>query len=53
MRPSVKQPYYYIINITDPSGSKGGKENTDQVKNNVFKETGEEKRYGNSVTPIM
>ena len=51
MRPSVKQPYYYIINIDDPE--KGGQENTDQFKNENVGRTGEENRYGNSVMPIM
>lgn len=51
MRPSVKQPYYYIINIEDPV--KGGQENTDQFKNANVDRTGQEQRYGNSVVPIM
>ena len=50
MRPSVKQPYYYIINIEDPG--KTGQQNIDQFKNeNVLR--GTEDRYGNSVVPIM
>lgn len=48
MRPSVKQPYYYIINIQDPN--KAGI--ADSVKmNDVL--NGTEKRYGNSVQPTM
>jgi hypothetical protein len=34
MRPSVKQPYYYIINIEDPEKSEDRK-NTDQEKNKL------------------
>lgn len=50
MRPSVKQPYYYIINIDDPSK----KDNTynDQTRKQIV-EAGDEKRYGNAVLPIM
>jgi hypothetical protein len=50
MRPSVKQPYYYIINIDDPSK----KDNTynDQKRKEKVK-SGEEERYGNAVLPIM
>lgn len=50
MRPSVKQPYYYIINIDDPE--KGDRKNTDQEKNKIV-ESGQEERYGNAVLPIM
>jgi len=50
MRPSVKQPYYYIINIENP-GEKD-LENKGQIKNDKVK-VGQEERYGNSVMPIM
>jgi hypothetical protein len=50
MKPSVRQPYYYIINIEDPV--KGGQENTGQEKNKMVN-PGQESRYGNSVMPIM
>lgn len=53
MRPSVKQPYYYIINIKDPI--KTGSINTDQSKDKITSrdQYGKEPRYGNSVMPIM
>ena len=46
MRPSVKRPYYYIINIQDPV--KNGL--SDDIKKDV---TNSGNRYGNSVQPIM
>lgn len=49
MKPSIRQPYYYIINTTDPNkvftfSDDSKKQNTSQ---------GSETRYGNSVQPTM
>ena len=46
MKPSVKRPYYYIINIEDPI--KDGLSDDDKKK-----EVDQARRYGNSVQPIM
>ena len=46
MKPSVKRPYYYIINIEEPV--KSGKSDDDKKK-----EVDSAIRYGNSVQPIM
>lgn len=45
MRPSVRRPYYYIINISDPSKL--------VVPSNEAKKGAGVQRYGNSVLPIM
>lgn len=43
MKPSIRRPYYYIINIQDP-GASTSLSNDDKVSGT---------RYGNSVQPIM
>lgn len=48
MQPSIEQPYYYIINISNPI--KSGLSD-DIKKQNTSR--GSEQRYGNSVLPIM
>lgn len=49
MQPSMKRPYYYIINIEDPSKNSAF---TDDARKQIIKK-GDEKRYGNSTKPIM
>lgn len=44
MRPSVKRPYYYIVNIEEPNLNP-------DYRNNNLKESGQ--RYGNSYIPTM
>lgn len=50
MRPSVKQPYYYIINIEEPKDSTPN-QLPDSEKNQVVGGNGV--RYGNTIKPIM
>ena len=52
MRPSVKRPYYYIINISDPVKTDANGKNY-MISNEAKKSVGQPKRYGNSVLPIM
>lgn len=55
MKPSVKRPYYYIINIEDPDKSNiisdDKKKEISKDQNGDYIRTGI--RYGNSVQPIM
>lgn len=48
MRPSVKRPYYYIINLEDPE-----KGMIPDSQKNELVISGSEKRYGNATKPIM
>lgn len=50
MKPSVKQPYYYIMNISDPVLDKS-QYHTDEDKDLLAVSTYE--RYGNSTMPTM
>lgn len=52
MRPSVKRPYYYIINISDPAKTDANGKDY-MISNEAKKSVGQPKRYGNSVLPIM
>ena len=49
MQPSMKRPYYYIINIEDPTKNTTF---TDENRKGIT-ESGKEQRYGNSTKPIM
>ena len=49
MRPSMKRPYYYIINIEEPSKDPTF---TDGNRKKITV-NGQEQRYGNSTKPIM
>lgn len=51
MKPSYKRPYFYIMNIEDPTKNNHGSTSTD-VKNTVIEEEGQ-MRYGNATNPIM
>ena len=52
MKPSVKQPYYYIMNIqTDPLWGKTSYTDEDKDLNAVS--TSRYQRYGNSIVPTM
>lgn len=51
MKPSIKRPYYYIMNISDPK-----KQDTNSLslsERNDIVQAGAEQRYGNSTKPIM
>ena len=55
MQPSVKRPYYYIINIDEPNKSGTSQTLSDDKKKEVRDSQGNirHERYGNSVLPIM
>lgn len=50
LKPSVKNPYYYIINIEDPTQSNKAVRDDDKK---LIANLGNDVRYGNSVMPIM
>lgn len=50
MKPSVKQPYYYIMNISEPILEKDGY--TDEDKDQIAA-ANQYRRYGNSTMPTM
>lgn len=49
MKPSVKQPYYYIMNISDPTLTVAFNEETQEATAS----TGVMTRYGNATKPVM
>lgn len=54
LKPSIKQPYYYIVNIDEPQPNPFGDRDSDDLKK--LQATGSQqpdKRYGNPVLPIM
>lgn len=50
MKPSVKRPYYYIINIEDPNKTTGSGIISDDIKKDP---NNSGTRYGNATLPIM
>ncbi len=51
MEPSYKRPYYYIINVTDPSKKTVTSESVDAKTATAI--AGNDKRYGNATIPVM
>lgn len=53
MKPSVKQPYYYIINISDPKLDESLSHKDEDKDQNASQTSNQYKRYGNSTMPTM
>lgn len=55
LRPSIKQPYYYIVNINEPApGTNGNRASDDLKKATATNQSSRtDYRYGNPVLPIM
>lgn len=53
MKPSVKQPYYYIMNISDPKLDASLSHKDEDKDQNASQTSNQYKRYGNSTIPTM
>lgn len=53
MKPSVKQPYYYIMNISDPKLDDSLSHKDEDKDQNASQTSNQYKRYGNSTMPTM
>ena len=53
MKPSVKQPYYYIMNISDPKLDESLSHKDEDKDQKASQTSNQYKRYGNSTMPTM
>lgn len=53
MKPSVKQPYYYIMNISDPKLDASLSHKDEDKDQSASQTSNQYKRYGNSTMPTM